>query len=343
MTPKDLRRSGPSRILLIWLNCLILLAVPAAQAEDAPDPLEVAKGSFMAASNPQTKLAVALDFLGTYPEHPESYQVVGEAARLLSGPLDDHSGAVALVGKYLARAGDSEARFSLQEILLDLYSSPGYGDDLQELVGQMYDQKAMSYVDHLTVIRAATEAEAWSLVDEQAAAAEPQATPEAFGAAYPDRGFSEEYIKKAGQNRQGLLKTYTGWSAARQGDTKRAIQDFKKAESLVRQSFFKLPENDLYRYWGRTLVSMGDTDKGLKMLSLAGLYGSDGEAADLARSTYLDLGKSEGDYENYLWKLRTKNAVKMVDFQANDYTDATVSYNGLRGKKATLLAFWFPT
>ncbi len=132
-------------------------------------------------------------------------------------------------------------------------------------------------------------------------------------------------------------------SAANQGHIQQAIKDYKKAQSLLRQTFFGLPGEDLFRYWGETLVREGETDKGLEKLALAGLFGADKEAAALARKTFLEKGKSEDQYDDYLWSIRTKHGVSMVDFQAGDYKGGAHSFNQLKGKKATLLAFWFPT
>jgi hypothetical protein len=307
------------------------------------DPFEQARADFMAAGTPQERLAVSERFLADHPDHEQVPTVVGAATDVLLQELDDRDGAVALARAQLARAEDAEVRQDLQDILLDLYSAPGYGDELRRLVGERYDPAEMTYVEHLTVLRAATGAEAWSLVDEHAAAAAPQATPEAFRAAYPDRDFSEERIATAGRNRQGLLKTYTGWSAANQGDTDRAFADFEAAAELVSPNFFGLPSNELYRYWGQSQVAAGQADEGLEKLVLADIFSADHEAGELARAAFADLGRPEDEYEKYVWKLRRERAVDMVDFQATDYEGAARSFNELRGEKATLLAFWFPT
>jgi len=324
--------------------CLLALLVgPLALAQDAADPIKAAEAAFDAAETDAERLAIAQDFLRDYPAHEMAGVVANEAMKILSGPMEDPAAAIDLAKTQYERLEHPEAKIAVQEGLLDIYSQPGYGAELEALIGQMYDLPSMSYVDHLAVLEVATKAERWSLVDKHAAAAEPLATPEAFRAAYEDRDFTDEYIEGAGRNRQGLLKTFTGWSAANQGDIKGAKEDFKAAKSLVRKSFFGMPDNDLYLYWGQTLVKDGDEKKGLEMLTLAGLFGADHDAADLARLTWLDLGKNEDDFDPYLWKMRQKHGAKMVDFSAVDYQDASQSFNGLRGKKATLLAFWFPT
>lgn len=335
------RATAGRTLLAVGLALLLFPCGAMAQAED--DPFETAKAAFMAAETPQEKVAVSERFLAAHPDHEQVPVVVDAAAGVLLDQMDYREGAVALTRAQLARTTDEPLKQDLRDILLSLYSVPGYGDELRKLVSERYDVATMTYVEHLTVLEAATGAEAWALVDEHAAAAAPQATPEAFGAAYADRGFSEERIATAGNNRQGLLKTFTGWSAANQGDLDRAYADFTAAAALVSPNFFGLPSNDLYRYWGRTLVGNGEGEKGLEMLALADIFAADHDAGELARQTFADLGRNEDKFADYLWQLRQEHAVAMVDFQATDYEGAARSYNELRGEKATLLAFWFPT
>jgi hypothetical protein len=330
-------------LFLLGLSVLMLPTVSGVFAQDPSDPFETAKTAFLAAETDAAKLGIAKGFLNNHPQHEQAGMVTDQAVDLLRGPLNDYSGAIALAKTQLLAAGESEIQQEIQEILMGLYSKPGYGSELAELVGQMFDFETMIYTEHLTVLKAATGAENWALVDKHVEKATPLATPEAFRAAYPDREFTDEYVEGAGRNRQGLLKTFTGWSAANQGDTEQAIQEFLSANSLVRKNFFGLTENNLSRYWGQTLVQYGDSDRGVEKLALAGLFGADNESAEIARQTFLATGKSEADFEKFLWKLRQKHSVQMVDFQATDYKDVMHSYNDLKGKKATLLAFWFPT
>lgn len=325
---------------------MLLMAASAALAADPPeeiDPFDAASAQYDAAETDAARLAVIRKFMAEHPDHDRIGASIREGVRLLDGPLDDHAGAVALASEQLAAASDPELRREIQEILLGVYGVPAHADDLAALVGSMHDITAMTYTEHLTVLEAAAGAEAWGLVDRHVAAAAELATAEAFRAAYPDRDFSDSYVESAGRNRRGLLRTYVGWSAANRGDTADALAAYREAADLVRSSFLGIPENALYLYWGQTLVRNGDREKGLELLALAGIFGADHDADELARRVYLDMGRDEESYDDYLWELRLAHGVDMVDFQATDYADAQRSFNELRGRKATLLAFWFPT
>ncbi len=318
-------------LVALALACLAGSAV----AADAPpgDPLEMARSAFQAAESPEARLAIVKTFLTNHRDHPGLGAVSAAGPNLLAGEMAE---------KELKLAKDPELKSNLQGILLGLLSEPKYQNKMQKLVGEMYDVADMSYVEHLEVIRAAVGANAWPTVDNHVAAAMHLATPEAFREAYPDRDFSDEYIAEAGRNRQGLLQTFAGWSAANQGQMKEALKTFEAAATMVRTSFFGLPENDLYRYWGYTLLNISELEAGVEKLALANIYNRDSDAGEEAREAYAVIGRKQA-FDDYLWELRQKHAPKVENFTAVDYTDAAHSYDSLRGKKATLLAFWFPT
>lgn len=328
---------------MFCLGALLLPTSAGVWAQETTDPFEIEKAAYLAAETNSERLEIMQTFLNDYPQHEKAGFVTENAVRILVDSMDNYHGAIKLAQKQLAAAGDSEVKPEIQDILIELYGRPGFADDLAQMVAQRYDFQTMIYTEHLAVLRAATKAEAWIMVDKYAQQATPLATPDAFRAAYPEREFTDEYIQEAGQNRQGLLKTFTGWAAANLGDEKRAKQDFKAASSLVRKNFFGLPDNDLYLYWGQSQIRFGEPDQGQEKLALLGIFGANSAAAEKARKTYLESGKTEAQYEKFIWNLRQKHSVKMVDFKAVGYQGDSPSYNQLKGKKATLLAFWFPT
>lgn len=336
-----------ARTILPALCAFALLAAPAVAVDptgppDADDPMVAFEAAHDATETDAQRVALIKDFLAEHPHHPDAIMLLDYGAGLMSVTGEGADAAVAMVRAHRALLEDPAHQAKVDGILMDLFGDPGYREDLKVLVAELYDPAGMSYVDHLDVIRAYVGAEAWDEVDAHATAAMPLATPAAFRAAYPDRGFSDEYIEGAGRNRIGLLKTYTGWAAANRGDRAAAFADFAAAEPLVRETFFGLPDNKLFRYWGQTLVDDGRLDEGLKKLSLAAVFGHDDEADHLARAAF-DARYKVGDFDDYLWNLRLKNAPDMPGFVAYNYHDVKVSWEDVRGEKATLLAFWFPT
>jgi len=337
------RRSLSSSVFLLVIAATLMLNSPTVYCRDTTDPFEIERAAYEAAGSNEERLAIVKEFLADHPAHPRFGTVVEVAAEFLADEMNDRDGAIALVLKHIDGIGDAETTSDVQRLLLRLYGHPDFKEDLQAHVAEIFDPAEMSYMDHLRVIRAATDAEAWTMVDAHCVDAAPLATVEAFRSAYPDEGFSEAFIAGAGRNRQGLLKMHLGWSAANRGSTESALRNFTAADDLLRKSYFGLPEGALYRYWGQTLVQSGDLEAGFEKLALTSIFGYDFIAEDLARGTFAAMGQRPEDYEDAIWQLRREHGPLVTEFATNDYQGIERSYSDLCGEKATLLAFWFPT
>ena len=321
---------------------LLILTAMSATAQDATDPFEATKAQFMAAEDFDAKMAITKMFLADYPNHEHVADVIEVSADLFIDQRNDRPAAVALAENQLKVSTDPAVVSAIQGVLIGLYSNPAYAFKLETLVGEIYDPATMRFTEHLDVLEAAAAANAWPLVDAQCKAALEKANAETFAADYPDREFSDEETATAGRNREGMILTYVGWSMANQGDTRKAMGKYKKAESSLRPSFAGVPTNELYRFWGQTLLMRDDAEEGLEKLTLAAIYGGDDQADEIARKRF--AATRPGDtYDDYTWNLRREYGPEMVDFSATDYQDATRTFGELKGRKATLVAFWFPT
>jgi tetratricopeptide (TPR) repeat protein len=330
-------------ILPALVVSLALLMVFPALAAEAPDPIEEAKTEFMAAESDAAKIIVLRQFLADHPDHEEVGMVLELAISMLTENMDDYQGAVNLAEEQLTRSSDPETQKAIQGAMLDLYSKPAYGHELDNLVTRMYQTSEMKFSLHMKVMEAAAAAEAWSLIDERIDKAYLQATPEAFQSDYPDGDYDTAHIQTAGDNRLGMLKTYAGWAQANLGNLDRAIALYEEADEMIRRNLLGVPDNGLYRFWGQTLVMKDNKSGGLNLLALAQIFSADQEAGELALKIYQEQGNTKASFEDYLWELRQKKGVVLANFSANDYEGKTHSFNDLRGKKATMLAFWFPT
>ena len=336
MRPTPLRGRAALGLLL-----LCLVAAPVA-AQDADDPVERTKAAFMAAEGFDARMAVLETFLAEHPNHADVGEVVQFGADLYLEERQDRAAAVALATRQLTVSTDPEVLGSIRSVLMGLYAAPEYAGKLQVLVREMHDPAAMTFSQHLEVLEAATAAESWTLVDEQFMAALPQANAETFRADYPDREFSEEEVAAAGRNREGMLTTFAAWSLANRGKADKAVTMFRQADGKLRKGFLGVPDNGLYRYWGQTLLMLGKPEEGFEKLALAALYGGDDEAGEIARKGWADVRPRE-DYEDFAWSVRMKHAPVLDGFTAADYQGTVRSFHELKGKQATLVAFWFPT
>ena len=333
-------RSSPGRAVLGVI--LLTLAAVSATAKEATDPFEATKAQFMAAEGFEAQMTIVKSFLADHPNNAHAGDVVEVGADLFIDQRNDRPAAVALAENQLKVSTDPEVVSAIQGVLIGLYSDPAYAFKLETLVGEIYDPATMRFTEHLKVLGAAAAADAWPLVDAQCKAALEKANAETFAADYPDREFSDEETATAGRNREGMILTYVGWSMANQGNARKAMGQYKKAESSLRPSFAGVPTNELYRYWGQTLLMRDDAEEGLEKLTLAAIYGGDDQADEIARKSFADIRPSD-TYDDYTWTLRREYGPEMVDFSTTDYQDATRTFHELKGRKATLVAFWFPT
>jgi hypothetical protein len=168
------------------------------------------------------------------------------------------------------------------------------------------------------------------------------ANAETFKADYPDASYSEAYIQISGKNRQALLLTFKGWAKANAGQVESALADFALADGLVRRTYLGQPENELYLYWGKTLLAQGNAKGAADKLAPAALFGGQKEALDPLKQAYLATGGNESGFEDFIWKQRKLLAKTADDFTLEDYEGQPRRFADLRGK-ATLLNFWSPT
>jgi hypothetical protein len=335
-------RPLPTPCRAVLATALLCLAAVPSLAQDTADPFEQAKADYIAADGFDARLAIVRDFLADHPDHERVPEVLRVGRDLYLDERDDRPAAVAMAEQQLAVSSDPEVRAGIRDVLLDLYGAPAYAYKLQKLLDEHYDAEAMSFVEHLDVLEAASNARAWELVDAHVAAAEPLASAETFRADYPDREFSDEEVDASARNREGLLLTFAGWSRANQDDRGKALRLYDEADEKLRKGYLGVPGNDLYRYWGETLLMEDETDAGLEKLTLAAIYANDDQAEAILREHWAKHRPGQ-DYEAFAWSVRQDHAPTMSDFTATDYQGTEHSFAQLKGDEATLLAFWFPT
>jgi hypothetical protein len=335
-----------SRLPTTILPAVLFLLLPlAAAAQD--DPVEAAyeraEAAYEAAETPAEQVAIGQGFLADHPESRHTVRVLREITRLMADELDDHAGATAYAREFAEGLSDEELAFEAWNVLAGLYARPGFAAELEATLDRAYAGREPTYVECLGMMEAAAGAEAWDLILAKYEAAAPQATAEAFAAAYPDRGFSEEYIAEAGRNRTGLIDTFRGWALANLGRTADARAAFTAAEAAVRKNYLGRPGNDLDYYRGRALLMDDQPAEAFPMLALAAMFGGNDEAWEPAREAY-DRTHHGGDagFEKALWDLRLQHARTVDGFTLADYEGRARSFDDLKGE-VTLLAFWFPT
>lgn len=332
------RNTITTGLLLLFLP---LAAVAADQEQIETEYMEL-RNAYSEAESAAEKLILVQNYLAKYPDTEYTPRVLGAANYLLREEMDDHAGAVAYTKEILAQVEDPETLGAVRLALVGLYDSPPYAKQLKAIAIEMTEAGQQSFSDYLSLIRSATGTEDWGLIQELCQTAQPLANAKTFQADFPDQDFTEGDIQKAGQNRKGILGTYNGWALAHSGHTDEALRTFAESEGLVRFTYLGVPENDLYLYWGQTLLENQDYDAALMGLSKAAIWGYSEDAMVAARQAYAAKNGSENGFDEYLWKVRQAHAKTIDNFTLPNYQDQKQSLSDLKGK-VTLVTFWFPT
>jgi len=331
-----------NKITMGLLLLFLPLAAAAADQEEMENAYMELRNAYSTAASAAEKLTLVQNYLVRFPESERTARVLSAATYLLSEEMNDHAGAIAYTKEILTKVEDPEITGAVRLVLVDLYDSPAYAKELKTLAVVMAEAGQQSFSDYLSLIRAATGAEVWTMVQELCQTAQPLANAKTYQADFPDRDFTEDDIQQAGKNRQGLLGTYKGWALAHGGHPDEALRTFAESEGLVRFSYLGVPENNLYLYWGQTLLENQAYDAALLSLSKAAVWGYSKDAMAAARKAYTAKNGHENGFDEYIWSVRQKHAKTIDDFTLLNYQDQKQPLSDLKGK-VTLVTFWFPT
>jgi tetratricopeptide (TPR) repeat protein len=310
--------------------------------EQLEQAYEVMNDAYRAAKTDEERLAAYKDFLTKYPESEYTAFCVGDSLYLLNSELGDYDGAVAYAKEIRGELRDAAIIREVDIKILELYSDAMRRDEFRELATRLDRQGNLTYVQYLSMLDGAVGVEAWDLVLDFCNSAKPMANVETYKADHRQLDYTEEEFQAAGNNRRGLLLTYSGWAKANLGNVDEAIADFIGANSLLKKNYFGFADNELFLYWGKALLEKGDSQGAIDKLAPAAFFGDLEDALDPLKQAYLATGGNESGFDDFIWAQRKKLAKTVDDFTLNDYDGQPKRFSDLRGK-VTILTFWFPT
>jgi tetratricopeptide (TPR) repeat protein len=312
--------------------------------EQLNQAIEEVNKAYRAAETDEKRLAVYKDFLARYPETRRTADYLSDAIFLIYTQGGDYDGAVAYAMEVRGKLSGNDASIvrGVDVELMELYGAAKRAKEFREIASCLDRQGGMTYGQYLSMLDNAVGLEAWDLVLDFCKSGESLANVEAFKSEHPQLDYTEEEFQASGRNRQGLLLTYSGWAKANLGRFDQAIADFAGAEGLLKNNYFGFADNELYLYWGKTLLKNGDAQGAIEKLAPAAFFGGLDDAFDPLKQAYLATGGAESGYEEFVWDQRLRLAKTVDDFTLDDYDGQSRRFSELRGK-VTMLTFWFPT
>jgi hypothetical protein len=312
-------------------------------AQAADEAYQALKTAWDAADTSEAKASLAEDFLSRFPDTEHSGSMAWRIAYYRGEALDEPGRAWAAIAAALPRIEDPEQRFEAGMAGLSLAGSTEVPLDLAEVAGALAAVRPLSFNENSDVAETAVELERWDLAEAHSRAALELATPEQLRADYPDAGYSDEQVETRVRYRRASRLAINGWALFNLGAEDEAFARFEEAAAVGSENFLGVPNNPLYRYWGRAALAAGDHETAIDLLGAETIFGQDREAAEpFLREAFAAKTGSEEGYEEFLWATRNRLAKPAVDFELPDYEGTLHRLSDTAGK-VTLLAFWFPT
>lgn len=312
---------------------------PGLTAEEA---YQVAREAYYEAETPEEKARIAEEYLASWPD---SERAPGLAEALLyyrGEELDDPEGAYRIVSEVLTHVEDPERRFAIGMALVPVAHEVGEPLDPASLAAELAAYRPLTFTEHMDVVDAAEEIDAWRTARDHASDALGLATPEAWRADYPEQEADAAEVAERARKRRAAALAHLGWAQHHLGETDEALATFASAEAVTDTNYVGIPETPLGSYWGRALVDVGRPGEALEKLAPDAVMGGDEDARAALRRAFEATRPDDDDFTEYLWSLRERFAPPVDEFTLTDYDGEQVSLSDFNGQ-VVMLAFWFPT
>jgi tetratricopeptide (TPR) repeat protein len=291
---------------------------------------------------PAERVAITKEFLDDYPSSRHTADAIDAVYWYQGTELDDKTGALAYAEVIRGRISDPEIAAEVDKLLIGYYGDAGLVAKMIGAADRLAAAGTLDFDAHWSVIDGAIKAEDWKLARDYCARARKMATDAALQTEYPDREFTAEEIAESVNDRVGKLLVKDGWARANQGEVDEALADFAEADKLIPRYYFDIPEYDLYVYWGRTLMMLGDFEAAIERFALNGLVMQNEEALAGLKQAYAGMHGSGSGFDAYAAKLHLEVARPIDGFEMADYGGTRHRFSDLRSD-VTLLTLWFPT
>lgn len=327
--------------LLAALLAAMIAAVPAFSQGETEAKIDSMMAAYDGAKDAQAKLALVREALSAYPESQYTASLL-DMAREHCAELEQMDEFIRLANEVRGRVEGADAKKSIDRTLIAAFGEMKDVARLDETAARYIGESEEKFNLFYDLVRAYTDAGAWSPVLQYAERAGRFASAEAFKKDYPDRKMSDEDLAQRGRNRQGLVLTYTGWAKANTGRPEEALKDFEAADALTTRAYMGYSDGKLDYFWGTTLAGDGKLDAALSRLAPLALFLEDEESRNAMKDAYVKKNGSDAGYDAFLKEQRMKHSRAIDDFTLARYDSTMLSLSSFKGK-VLLVSFWFPT
>ncbi len=337
--------------MLIAVGLLLAIGLIGGCAKEEPveavDPIEQAWTDFRAEygelDTTEKKVPLIGAFMHEYPDTSYAGTLAGAVAYYQGNEMEDPEGAYALLGETLAKNTDPDARYQIGMAMFPLAMDLGETMDLGAVADELAASRALDFGEMIEVADTAVAHDQWEIGVNWAEAALTKATPEAYAADYPDDDYTPEELASRADRRKGMALADLGWALFNLERTDEAMAAFEQAAPIKTVSYVGAADTPLDLYRGKAMLATGDHAKAMELLAPGAIMGSDHDAAEALRETFIAAKGSDNGFDEWMWSERMALAKQVDTFTLADYEGIDHEFSALSDGKVTLLAFWFPT
>ena len=326
---------------LIWLSALLLLLLSASSCNKAASPADAdqefntAYEKYRMLDDRDEKADLMNEFAVGYPDSAMAGRAIGMVVYNRHLVKKDYSGALIYLDERLEVTANPAVIKFIKLQKLEVLAGLGNKEELTSLASELLDSpEGLSGGEKQQLLTSATEAEAWSLAEKVS-----DKLLEDLKETEDKYALSSVIAKKARAIR----------NLDRNGDALELFEQAASAAPLNFAGYFEYPVMDLEYQWASALRDAGEFDKALGIFEKRALFVKEetpemeGFYQDLLRDLYLESGRTENLFEDYKAERKNILSKQVPEFLAPDQSGKMLSFSELKGEKATLLVFWFPT
>ena len=263
--------------------------------------------AYLKAKNSAERAEIARSLLNKYPENKHTLVTLDSIISHQHGELKNTKEVIAFSESLMERVKDEKIKKQIKFRLLDLYSKASIHEKFNSAFNQLFEPKSLDFRYYMDMMKFSSEIGDWELLSKAIATAETIANEESFKARYPNRKFTEEYLKERCDNRKGIIAFYKAWKMANTGKLKASLSQFNAADKLCPKNFFGVPNEEFcYILWGKSFLFNRDYEAGFEKIAKAVLWSRDKELLEHLRQAYIAKEGGENGFGEYVMNLRKK-------------------------------------
>lgn len=326
-----------SVVLLLLISALLFASCGTEKKDpaDAEQDFKTAYEKYRMLDDNSAKADLMDEFASNYPDTEISGRAIGLVVYNRHYVNQDYQGALQYLDEQLGMVTNPSVRKSVKLQKLEALVELGRESELTALAQDLLDSpEALTPAERLEVLGAATKSGAWQLADRVS-----------------DILMQELKESDDPYSRSSVLMK-KGWILHNLGRTDEALGFFEEAGSIGPRNFARYseyPVMELEYQWASTLLAAGKPEEALETFEVRALFVKEENKAlqdsyqELLKKAYLASGNDEASFEDYKTLRKAELSEQVPEFSAPDLNGRTLSFSEIKGDKATLLVFWFPT